>query len=68
MHRVRSKRLFEAGVRDHYSEMLVSVTLCSEPLYSALLYSCMDMHGFTLYIATRSFVKLHTQTFDEPEH
>ena len=46
---VRSKRLFQ----DHYSKMLVSVTLCSEPLYSALLCSCMDMHGFTLYIATR---------------
>ena len=59
---VRSKRLFQ----DHYSKMLVSVTLCSEPLYSALLYSCMDMHGFTLYIATRSSVKLHQ--VDEPGH
>ena len=61
---VRSKRLFQ----DHYSKMLVSVTLCSEPLYSALLCSCMDMHGFTLYIATRSSVKLHTRIFDEPRH
>ena len=61
---VRSKWLFQ----DCYSKMLVSVTLCSEPLYSALLYSCMDMHGFTLYIATRSSVKLHTRIFDAPVH
>ena len=54
--------------QDHYSKMLVSVTLCSEPMYSALLYSCMSMNGFTLYIATRSSIKLHTQIFDEPGH
>ena len=36
---VRSKRLFETAVQDHYSKMLVSATLCSEPLYSALLCS-----------------------------
>ena len=40
---MRSKRLFEAAVRDHCSKMLVSVTLCSEPLYSALLCS---VHGY----------------------
>ena len=59
---VHSKRLFQ----ERYSKMLVSVALCSEPLYSALLYSRMDMHGFTLYIATRSSVKLHQ--VDEPGH
>ena len=36
---VRSKRLFETAVRDHYSKVLGSATLCSEPLYSALLCS-----------------------------
>ena len=59
---VRSKRLFQ----DHYSKMLVSITLCSEPLYSALLYSRMDMHRFTLCIGTRSSAKLH-QVY-EPGH
>ena len=34
--------LFEPAVRDHYSKVLVSVTLCPEPLYSAPLCS---MHG-----------------------
>ena len=45
---VRSKRLFESAVQDHYSKVLFSVTLCSEPLYSAMLAPCMDMHGSTL--------------------
>ena len=36
---VRSKTLFEPAVRDQYSKVLVSVSLCSEPLHSALLYS-----------------------------
>ena len=73
---VRSKRLFEPAsvppvhskrlFQERYSKMLVSVALCSEPLYSALLYSRMDMHGFTLHIATRSSVKLHRA--DEPGH
>ena len=36
---VRSKRLFETAVRDDYSKVLGSATLCSEPLYSALLCS-----------------------------
>ena len=36
---VRSKRLFETAVRDHYSKVLGSATLCSAPLYSALLCS-----------------------------
>ena len=40
---VRSKTLFEPAVRDHYSKVLVSVSLCSEPLHSALLYS---VHGY----------------------
>ena len=40
--------------------------LLSETLYSALLYLRMDMHGFTLHIATRSSVKLHQA--DEPGH
>ena len=34
-----SKRLFAPAVRDHSSKVLVSVALCSEPLYSALLCS-----------------------------
>ncbi len=38
-----SKRLFAPAVRDHYSKVLVSVALCSEPLYSALLCS---VHGY----------------------
>ena len=40
---VRSKTLFEPAVRDHYSKVLVSVSLFSEPLHSALLYS---VHGY----------------------
>ena len=40
---VRSKRLFETAARDHYSKVLGSATLCSEPLYSALLCS---VHGY----------------------
>ena len=45
---VRPKRLFEPAVQDHYSKVLVSVTLCSVLRCSALLAPCMDMHGFTL--------------------
>ena len=40
---VRSKRLFERAVRDRCSQKLFSVTLCSEPLYSAMLRS---VHGY----------------------
>ena len=40
---VRSKRLFQPADRDHYLKVLVSVTLCSEPLHSALLCS---VHGY----------------------
>ena len=38
-----SKRLSEPAVRDHYSKVLVSVTPCPEPLYSAPLCS---VHGY----------------------
>ena len=34
---VHSESLFEPAVQDHYSKVLVSVALCSESLYSALL-------------------------------
>ena len=40
---VHSKSLFEPAVQDHYSKVLVSVALCSESLYSALL--CY-VHGY----------------------
>ena len=40
---VRSKRLFAPAVQDRYSKVLFSVTLCCEPLYSALLCS---VHGY----------------------
>ena len=66
---LRCRQCVQSGCsRITISKMPVSVTLCSEPLYSALLYLCMDMHGFTLYIATRSSVKRHTRIFDEPGH
>ena len=45
----------EKAVRDHCSKVLVSVTLCSVPLYSAPLSPCMDMHGFTLV-----YIYIHT--------
>ena len=50
---VRSKRLFETAVRDHYSKVLGSATLCSEPLYSALLCS---VHGYARSKAEQSAV------------
>ena len=40
---VHSESLFEPAVQDHYSKVLVSVALCSESLYSALL--CY-VHGY----------------------
>jgi len=40
---VHSESLFEPAVQDHYSKVLVSVALCSEPLHSALL-CC--VHGY----------------------
>ena len=40
---VHSKSLFEPAVQDHYSKVLVSVALCSEPLCSALLRY---VHGY----------------------
>ena len=53
---VRSKRLFETAVRDHYSKVLGSATLCSEPLYSALLCS---VHGYA-----RVHTSIYIYTFD----
>ena len=40
---VRSQWLFKPAVQDHHSKMLVPVTPCSEPLYSAPLGS---VHGY----------------------
>ena len=61
---MRSKRLFEAAVRDHYSKMLVSVTLCSEPLYSVSL--CI-VHGYarvhtSIYIYIYTYIHARLQT------
>ena len=51
---------FEKAVRDHCSKVLVSVTLCSVPLYSAPLSPCMDMHGFTLvYIYIYNYIYIY---------
>ena len=55
---VRSKTLFEPAVRDHYSKVLVSVSLCSEPLHSALLYS---VHGYA-----RVHTSIYTYTSVDP--
>ena len=61
---MRSKRLFEAAVRDHYSKMLVSVTLCSEPLYSVSL--CI-VHGYarvhtSIYICRKREIETKSET------
>ena len=48
---VHSESLFEPAVQDHYSKVLVSVALCSETLYSALL--CY-VHGYARSRAERS--------------
>ena len=41
---VHSNRLFEPAVRDHYSKVLVSVTVCPELLHSSLHFSKHGMY------------------------
>ena len=48
---VHSESLFEPAVQDHYSKVLVSVALCSESLYSALL--CY-VHGYGSHFGMRN--------------
>ena len=50
---LHSESLFEPAVQDHYSKVLVSVALCSESLYSALL--CYE-HGYA---------RVHTSIYTE---
>ena len=54
---VHSESLFEPAVQDHYSKVLVSVALCSESLYSALLcyvHGYARVHTSILYIRHRA--------------
>ena len=60
---LHSESLFEPAVQDHYSKVLVSVALCSESLYSALL--CY-VHGYarvhtSIYIYTQYLCKCSRQ-------
>ena len=59
-----SRLLFKITIRKCWSRLHSALRLCT--LFRFALR--MDMHGFTLYIATRSSVKLHTHIFDEPGH
>ena len=52
---VHSESLFEPAVQDHYSKVLVSVALCSESLYSALL--CY-VHGYAR-VHTSIYIYIH---------
>ena len=53
---VHSESLFEPAVQDHYSKVLVSVALCSESLYSALL--CY-VHGYAR-VHTSIYIYIYT--------
>ena len=56
---VHSKSLFEPAVQDHYSKVLVSVALCSESLYSALL--CY-VHGYAR-VHTSIYIYIYTHIY-----
>ena len=58
---VHSESLFEPAVQDHYSKVLVSVALCSESLYSALL--CY-VHGYARVHTSIYIYILYTHLFD----
>ena len=61
---VLSESLFEPAVQDHYSKVLVSVALCSESLYSALLcyvHGYARVHTSILYIYMHIYVYLATR-------
>ena len=54
--RAGAPRALEKAVRDRYSKMLVSVTLCSEPLYSVSL--CI-VHGYAR-VHTSIYIYIYT--------
>ena len=59
MQPVHSKRLFESAVCDHYWKVLVSVTLCSDTLYSALLryvHGYARVHTSIVYISATALL------------
>ena len=57
---VHSESLFEPAVQDHYSKVLVSVALCSESLYSALL--CY-VHGYAR-VHTSIYIYIYIYRYD----